>query len=89
MAYSVWICAQAMPQRGHDLWGDGTGEGKEKGLSEEARVMASLEVSSQVSSDPSMAGRNRKHRGVCGFMGEARPCHRFSGSPAYNMMVSR
>lgn len=41
MAYSVWICAQAMPQRGHDLWGDGTGEGKEKGL-REARVMAPL-----------------------------------------------
>ena len=42
MAYSVWICAQAMPQRGHDLWGGGgTGEGKEKGL-EEARVMAPL-----------------------------------------------
>lgn len=34
----MWIRAQEMPQRGHDLWWDGTGEEKEKGLCEKAGI---------------------------------------------------
>ena len=66
MAYSVWICAQAMPQRGHDLWGVGVGlgRGRKKG-SRRPGSWHHSEVSSQVSSDLSMAGRNHKLGSLC------------------------